>query len=105
MPESGEMDERLVNGGRTAQQHRGMTANGTLHEDRRHGSEGLELAVEASRGQDDEPVDVMGQGPGDLDLFSRVLPGISEKYLQVGLAGGALDSTDHGTEVRICDVR
>ena len=84
VPESGEMDERLVNGRRAPQQHRGVTADGTLHEHRRHGAEGLEFAVEAPRGQDDEPVDVVGEGSGDLDLFLRVLAGIREQHLQLG---------------------
>ncbi len=104
MPEGGEMDERLVNRRCAPQQHRGMTAHGTLHENRRHGAEGFEFTVEASRRQDHEPVDVVREGPGDLDLFLRMFARIREQHLQLGLAGRALDGTNHGGKVRIGDV-
>ena len=58
------MDERLVNRRSAPQQHRGVTADGTLHEDRRHGAERLEFPVQAPRGQDDEPVDIVRQALG-----------------------------------------
>ena len=104
MPESGEMDQRLVNRRCAPQQHRGVTADGTLDENRRHRTEGLEFAVEAPRGQNDEPVDVVREGSCDLDLFLRMFAGIRKQHLQLGFAGRAFNRTNHGGKVRIGDV-
>ena len=57
------------------------------------------------RGEDDEPVDVVGKRPCRLDLFLRMFAGVGKQYLQIGHAGLALHGPNHGGEVRVGDVR
>ena len=60
--------------------------------------------MQAARRHDDEPVDLPGQGLRRSHLLTRVLAGVYEEHLQLGLPRRVLDGSDHRSEVRIGDV-
>ena len=61
-------------------------------------------AVQAARRDDDEPVDLPGQGLRRADLLVRVLAGVHQEHLQIALPGRPLHRSHQGREVRVGDV-
>ena len=68
------------------------------------GSQRAQRAMQAARRDDDEPVDLPGQGLRRAHLFVRVLTGVHQEHLQIVLPGRPLDRPHQGREVRVGDV-
>ena len=82
----------------------GVAPHRPVDEDRRGRAQDAELPVQAAGREHDEPVHLVGQGPGGPDLLLGVLAGVDEEELQVGLAGGPPGGPDQGGEVGVGDV-
>jgi hypothetical protein len=96
--------QRLGNGGSGPEEDGRMLTDRSVDEDRRCGTERVEVTMQTPRRDDDEAVHLLGEGPRRPRLLLPVLAGVDEEHVKLGFPGRALDGPHQGCEVGVRDV-
>ncbi len=99
-----EMEQRLGHGRSGAEEDGRVVTDRSIDEDRRRGTEHVELTMQTPRRDDDEAVDLPSEGLGGAHLFLPMLTSVGEEHVKLGLARRSLNRPHQRCEVGVRDV-